>query len=177
MLPADEMKALVDEIVVVGNELRAYCGHHKVPARPRPGATPAALTAIRNRFARRVPPSYVQLLSLYDGIDNFDWVDVSVLTTTFLLSHPDQDRVWVEAGNFPAGERFIFAQSDTDPHAIAFLFNRVGDDGEMEVMDFDNDGPVETYQNLEAYLRDRRDWFASEVAKEKADRAGLTDDE
>jgi hypothetical protein len=175
MLAADEMKRLVDEIVALGNELRAYHGQSDDPARPHPAASPAALKAIRKRFARRVPPSYLQLLSLYDGVDNLDWVDVSLLTTTFLLAHPDQDQAWVQAGNFAAGERFIFAQSNSDPHAIAFLTQRVAD-GEMEVIDFDYE-VVKTYPNLEAYLRARRDWFAKFVAREKAARAGLSADD
>lgn len=176
MLKADEMKRLVDEAVALGNELRAYHGHSDLLARPHAAATPAALTAIRKRLGRRVPPSYLQLLSLYDGVDNLDWVDVSLLSTTFLLTHPDQDLSWVKAGNFAAGERFVFAHSSTDPHAIAFLTRQVAD-GEMGVIDFDNDGAVKTYPNLEAYLRARRDWFAKFVAREKADRAGLKGDE
>ena len=77
---------------------------------------------------------------------------------------------------YAAGERFIFAQSSIDPHAIAFLTRQVAD-GEMGVIDFDNGGAVKTYPNLEAYLRARRDRFAKFVAREKADRAGLKGDE
>ncbi len=176
MLTADEIKGLVDEIVALGNQLRAYHGHTDLLARPHPPATPTELTAIRKRLGRRVPPSYFQLLSLYDGVDNLDWVDVSLLSTAFLLSHPDLDLSWVKAGNFAAGERFIFAQSETDPHAVAFRTQEVNG-GEMEVIDFDNEGSVKTYPNLGAYLRGRRDWFAKYVAREKADRAALSDND
>ena len=176
MSTADEMKGLVDEIVALGNELRAYHGHDDLLARPHPPATRAALTAIRDRLGPRVPPSYFQLLSLYDGIDNLDWVDVSLLSTTFLLSHPDLDLSWVKSGNFAAGERFIFAQSETDPHVVAFLTQEVNG-GEMQVIDFDNEGSEKTYPNLGAYLRARRDWFAKYVAREKADRAALSTDD
>jgi hypothetical protein len=178
MLSVDQMKALVDEIVALGNELRAFGDHDDTPARPRPSATAAALADFKRRYGGRVPPSYLQLLSIYDGVDNFDWVDVSILSTEFLLAHDDLDEDWVEeAEAFAAGEAFIFAQSDSDAHIVAFLSRKVGADGEMKVVHLDSDGPIGKHKNLEAYLRERRDWFAEAVAEEKADRAGLSDDE
>lgn len=175
MLPVDQMKTLVDEVIALGNELRVFHGHDDTPARPRPASV--ALSAFATRYVGRVPPSYLQLLSIYDGVDNFDWVDVSILTTDFLLAHDDLDEDWVDAEAFDEGELFVFAQSNTDAHAVAFLTKTVKKDGEMKVVDFDTDGPPVEYENLEDYLRSRRDWFAEAVAEERADRAGLSDDE
>lgn len=177
MLTAGQMKALVDEIVAMGNELRALHGHDDEPAKPRPAPTAAALNAFKSKHGSRVPPSYLQLLSIYDGVDNFDWVDVSLLSIDFLLTNDDLEEDWVEVEAFAAGEAFVFAQSDSDAHVVAFLTRKVGADGEMRVVHLDADGPLGKHKNLEAYLRSRRKWFADALADEKADRAGLPDDD
>ena len=176
MVSAAEMKSLVEEIVALGNVLRVYHGHVKDLAVTRPKASPADLAAVRG-ITPHLPPSFLQLLSICDGVDNFDWVDISLLSSDYLLNQPDPTGPWIEGAAFSKGERVIIGQSDTDPHAIAFLTETVAEDGEMEVMDFDNDGPIETYPHLEAYLRARRDWFANAVSEEKADREGIADDE
>ena len=176
MLTLDQMKELVDEIIDLGNQLRTFHGHGAHAARPYPPGSSKNLAVFRGKHAQ-LPPSYLQLLSIYDGIANFDWVDVALLSSDYLLTQPDPTAAWIDGGSFAKGERFIFAQSDTDSHAIAFLTDPISDDGEMEVIDFDSDGPVETYQHLEAYLLARHEWFANAVAGEKADRAGLADDE
>ena len=177
MLSVGQMKALVDEIVALGNELRVLNDLDDTPAMTRPPATAAALNAFKARFARQVPPSYLQLLSIYDGVDNFEWVDVSLLSTDYLLTYDGLDRDWVEAGALPADGAFIFAQSDSDDHIVAFLTRNVGADGEMEVVHLTAEGPIGEHKNLEEYLLARRDWFASELAREKADREGLSDDD
>jgi hypothetical protein len=177
MMPVDQMKALVDEIVSLGNELRAFHEFDDEPARPHPAATAAALTAFKNKYGSRVPPSYLQLLSIYDGVDNFEWVDVSLLSIDYLLTHDNLDDHWVEVEAFAPGEAFIFARSNSDPHVVAFLTQKVGADGEMRVIHLDADGPRGKHKNLEAYLRSRRKWFAEALAEEKADRAGLSDDD
>lgn len=177
MLTLDQMKAIVDETVALGNELRAFHGHANIPARPRPAATAAALNAFKAKYLKRVPPSYLQLLSIYDGVDNFDWVDVSLLSTEFLLANDDLDEDWVEAEYFDEGEAFIFAQSDDDAHVVAFHTKKKGKDGEMRVFDFAASLEPKEYASLEDYLKRRRDWFAKYVAREKADRAALSDSE
>jgi hypothetical protein len=177
MLSAGQMKALVDEIVAIGNELRVLNDLDDTPAMTRPAATAAALNAFKAKYGRQVPPSYLQLLSVYDGVDNFEWVDVSLLSTDFLLTHDDLDEEWVEAGAFPALEAFVFAQSNSDAHVVVFLTRQVEADGEMAIVHLDAEGPLGEHKNLEEYLLARRDWFAGELARQKADREGLSDDD
>ena len=112
-----------------------------------------------------MPASYLQLLSIYDGIDNFEWVDVSLLSTDYLLTYDDLDRDWVEAGALPADGAFVFAQSDSDTHIVAFLTRKVGADGEMAIVHLDAEGPLGEHKNLEEYLLAHRDWFAGELAQ------------
>ena len=63
------------------------------------------------------------------------------------------------------------------PASAAFLLKTAGADGEMHVIRLDASGPLQEHEGFEAYLRDRRDWFAEYVAQEKADRQGLKNDE
>jgi hypothetical protein len=177
MLSEGQMKALVDEIVAIGNELRVLNDLDDTPAMTRPPATAAALNAFKAKYGRQVSPSYLQLLAIYDGIDNFEWVDVSLLSTDFLLTNDDLDEDWVEAGALPADGAFVFAQSDSDAHVVAFLTRKVGADGEMEVVHLAAEGTIGEHKNLEEYLLARRDWFASELAQQRADREGLSDDD
>lgn len=177
ILTTTQMKALVDEIVLLGNELRVLSEIDDQPAKAHSAATGAAMKAFESKYGGRVPPSYLQLLSIYDGIDNFDWVDVSLLSTDYLLTHDNLDEHWVDIEAFDPGEAFIFARSNSDPHVVAFITQNVGADGEMRVVHLDSDGPLGKHKNLEAYLRDRRKWFADALDEEKADRAGLPDDD
>ena len=177
MLSPAQMKTVVDEIVSLGNELRALNELDDEPARPHPAPTAASLAAFKGRYGSRVPPSYLQLLSIYDGVENFEWVDVSLLSIDYLLTHDHLDNHWVDIDVFAPGEAFIFARSDSDAHVVAFLTQEVGADGEMKVIHLDSDGPVGKHKSLEAYLRSRRKWFAAAVAEEKADRAGLSNDD
>jgi len=104
-------------------------------------------------------------------------VDVSLLSTKFLLANDDLDEDWVDAEAFDAGEIFVFAQSDSDAHAVAFKIREVAKNGEIPVVHFDSDGVPGEHKDLAEYLRERRDWFANALAEAKADRDGLSDDE
>lgn len=177
MLSMNELKVLVEEVIALGNELRAFHGHDDTPAQQGPAPSARSLAVFNERFSNSVPPSYLRLMSVFDGIENFEWVDVSILSTEFLLNHSDLEESWVEAGACEPGDLFIFAQSDTDAHVVAFLLKTGRADGDMRVIRLDASGPLQEHEGFEAYLRDRRDWFAKYVAQEKADRQELKSDE
>lgn len=172
-----EMKALVDEIIDLGNELRRYHELDDKPAKAFPAPTKNTFDSFKRCFVGKIPSSYLQLMSIYNGIENFEWVDVSILSIEFLMENDDLDEDWVDAGWYGKGDLFIFAQSDSDAHVLAFLIKTVDDDVEMKVLHFDTEGPLGEYKNFEEYLKDRRNWFKQSLATEKADREGLTDDE
>ncbi|HHP7234817.1 MAG TPA: hypothetical protein ACFCUC_09315 [Desulfobacterales bacterium] len=177
MLSKDKIKNLVDEIIKLGNELRKYHELEDEPAKAYPPPKKTTLDVFKNRFAGNVPPSYLKLMTIYNGIENFEWVDVSILSIEFLMKNENLDESWIEAGAYNEGELFIFAQSDSDAHVVAFLIKKADDKGEMEVVHFDAGGILGRHNNLESYLKDRRNWFKQSLELEIADRDRLHNDE
>jgi hypothetical protein len=164
-----DLKTAVDRVIAAGNELRELYGHDE-RAVPRAPADPKALPSFAKRFKGKVPPSFVELLGIYDGIDKFDWVDLTLHGSAFLTEHPDLDETWVEAEKAKRGELFVVGWADTDSSCIAFERTTVGRDGEMPVLNFDSKGPVWRAKNLRAYLAMRAAWFRKHAAKKRADR-------
>jgi hypothetical protein len=175
MLSADEVRTLVGDIIELGNELRQYHGFEDEPAKAHPPPDKVALDSFAKHFKGKLPPSYLQLIAINNGIENFEWVDVSILSIEFLMKHEKLEKYWVDVGAYNKGDLFIFAKSDSDAHVVAFLTRTVDDKGEMEVAHFDAGGLLGQYKNLDEYLRDRREWYVKSVAMEKADRQGLAD--
>ena len=177
MLSRNKMKSLIDEIIEIGNELKRYYELEEIHAKANSAPPKAAIKAFDERFSGKIPPSYIQLMSIYNGIENFEWDDVSILPIEFLMKNDDLEEDWVDAGVFEKGDLFVFAQSNSDALAVAFLIKTGDEDDEMEVIHFDAGGTLGKYKNLSEYLRARHFWFKESLEKEKADRAGLTDDE
>ena len=178
MLNKKDMQALINEIIELGNELRLYHEVDDENADANPAPEEKLLSDFEKRCPFKFPPSYLRLLSIYNGVENFDWIDVSLLSMEYLMQHEDLENYWVDVDAFSKGELFIFAQSKSEDQVIAFLTKTVGDDGEMKVVRLDvSRGVIEEHQNLEKYLRDRCDWFAHYVAKEKADRKGFSEND
>jgi hypothetical protein len=176
MLTAAEMKKLVDEIIATGNELREVSELDQVAAAHGPADT-ATLAKLRTTLGTKIAPSYLQLLSIYDGIECFDWVDVCLFGAKELVAKPNRDKSWVEAGAFGAGEAFVFAEAKQDASVLAFRLNKPAANGEFPVVSLDGGGVLGEYGSFESYLKERRQWFADSLATEKADRAGLSDDD
>src|SRR5215813_5318345 len=96
MLSADEMKALIDESIELGNELRRYHEFEDEPAKAHPAPRKAVLDSFAKRFKGKLPPSYLQLLSIYNGVENYEWVDVSILPIEFLMENDKLDGYWID---------------------------------------------------------------------------------
>lgn len=175
MISRDEMSAQVEGIIEAGNKLRHYS---ELPdlAVANDGASPQLLQKLQAKLGK-LPPSYVQFLSLFDGISNFEWTDVAMLSAQYLIDNDDLDEAWVDSGAYQDGELLIFGDSDMDSHSVAFLRKTADADGEMKVVNFDSGGPLSEHDNFESYLKERLEWFQESLATEKADRDALSDDE
>lgn len=175
MLSASEMKELIAEVVVLRNALGAQEEMDEVAA-AGPAPPKALVDRLVKHFKGKLPPSYVQLLSLHDGVANLEWVDVSILTIAERIEGKlrDDEESWVDADRYKAGELLIFAQSESDSHVVAFLQKHVDASGEMKVVHFDAEGDSGAYDNLEAYLRARRDWYRKYLKPKKATKAKTT---
>ena len=172
-----EMKRCIDDVITLGNEVRAV-NELDQRASANPAASADALDRFAQRFAGQFPPSLLQLLSIYNGVKCFDYVDVDLFSWEYLTQNSVAlEEEWVDAGKFQPNEIFVFGRSDFDSLAVAFLKQQRKADGEMPVVIVDARGVQADYSSLEDYLRSRREWFEEQVQLEKADRAGLRDDE
>jgi hypothetical protein len=176
-MTVEAMQRLIDEVITLGNELRRVNDLDQ-RAKRRPPASPVAVEALTQRFPGKLPPSFLQLLSISDGIDNLDYVDVTIFGSSYLVENATVlEEEWVDAGKFTPGEVFVFARSDWDSVAAAFLPNQRHADGELRVVFFDARGIVGEYDNLEQYLLGCKTSFEQNLAKEAADRAGFQPDD
>jgi hypothetical protein len=177
MIDPKQMQAIVDDIVELSDELRRINELDQRGLR-RPAASSAALANLQRRFPGKVPPAFVQLLSIYDGVDNFNYVDLSIFGVDYLLSNAAAlEEEWVDAGKFAAGEIFVFARSDMDSIATAFLVQQVRADGEFRVVYFDARGIVGEYDDLEHYLTACKQALEHNLARDAADRADFDPDD
>jgi hypothetical protein len=172
-----EMKHCIDQVIALGNEVRA-ANELDQRAAAKPAASPDILARFATAFAERIPPSFSELLSIYNGVICFDYVDVDLFSIEYLTRHSvELEEEWVDAGKFQSNEIFVFGRSDSDSLAVAFLLRQRRDDGEMPVVMVDARGVLVEYSSLEDYLRSRREWFEEQMQLVKGDRAGVRDDE
>lgn len=153
----EELKDTLDSIVTLGNQLRV---RSDLDERATPSAPLSALH--RQRLLEAipdVPPSFLRVLQIYDGVQFFEWADISLRGADYLCAHRNLDASWVEAGRVAEGELLIIGESESDANVIAFLRSTAREDGEMEVMDFDSGGEIWRYPDLETCLKARLKWF------------------
>jgi len=176
-MKTDEMEQCIVDVIRLGNRTREL---NELDQRASAHAAPSAerLAQFAKHAGDSVPPSMLRLLALHDGISCFDYVDVDIFSTSYLIQHEQElEDEWVDAGKFAAGEIYVFARSDSDSLALAFLLRKRRADGEMPVVMIDARGVLAEYPSLADYLRSRREWFQEQVELEKADRDSLRDDE
>jgi hypothetical protein len=177
MISDQELKQLLDNIIDIGNLLRDYHGVGYDRAVANTGAVTTKLAKLQADLGVALPPEYLRALAIYDGIANFDWVDVALFSADFLTSHPNLDEDWVDSGQYRAGQLFVIGRSNTDPLTVAFDRTVVDVNGDMQVYRFDSGGMLSEHVNFETYLRERLDWFRQSVATAEADRRSLPDDD
>jgi hypothetical protein len=170
MSPA-EMKQCIDGVINLGNEVRA-ANELDQRAAAMPPAAADALNGFSLTFAGKIPPSFLQLLSIYNGVKCFDYVDADLFSIEYLTGNfVELEEERVDAGKFQANEIFVFGRSDFDSVAVACLIQHRKNDGEMPVVWFDARGVLAEYPTLEDYLRSRREWFQEMLQIEERRRA------
>ncbi len=157
------MKEIINEIICLGNKMKGD-ENKDIFAKEGIPATTVMIKKLKKTFGNKISPSYTKLLSIYDGITNFEWTDLSLISIAYLLENQNLDEDWeIEdwgAINYSAGELFIFGQSDSDSHLLAFDLTKPNSNGEYNVVHFDTNGVIgEPYENLETYLNQRFNWF------------------
>ncbi len=164
------MKEVVGKILRVDRELKSFADFEDSLAIPAAPATDEAIQELRRLLNRPIPPSYVQLLRLHDGIENFYWVEEDLVSTTFRREYPDYAAHWEP----PDFDFFVIGD---DWEAVAFDMSTQRDDGEMEVVEFLRNVERHRWSSLSDFLRGYLERMEDRLIKERADRALLDDDD
>ena len=176
MLSAEEVVQIVSEANRLSDELRAYFDLADEPACSHPPADEAALAELQLMYPNQIPPSFIRFLSLFDGVDNFEWVDVSILPVKRLLRTSILENIWVDCEKWSRGDIWIFGHSDYDSHILGFCQQTPPVNGERLVLEFDVHGKLREFQDFDSYLLDRLHRYHEEVKAERTNRANLEDD-
>ncbi|RWP60251.1 SMI1/KNR4 family protein [Mesorhizobium sp.] len=170
----DEISSLIKKIAEDAVIYRRYFELDElVPQFGKP-ASKNNIDKIKSMFSGDLPEDYIDLISLHDGIKNFDAPDMEILSTDFLTKNPGVlEEVFVNANRFDKGEIFIVFQEASDPHSVAF---RRSGEGRVTVIDFDAQDDIAEFDTLLDYLNFRSDDLRKAISRFEADRKGLLDD-
>lgn len=168
-LTRDEMETILRRILEVDRELKHFHDLERANAVPHAHAARDSVQRLEAVLPFELPASYVQMLGIVDGVDNFYWVDNDLLSSSYLLDHPDYSRHWERP------EMFFFIMGD-DWEAVAFDTANKDTDGEMEVVEFDRNTEDMRWPSLSDFLIGYKERLEDWLARARADRA-QTDDE
>ncbi|HEY6877859.1 MAG TPA: SMI1/KNR4 family protein [Polyangiales bacterium] len=116
-------------------------------SRANPPASEGQVQALCDALPFRLPPSYLELLRISDGIARFKWVDADLKSTAQLLADPGLDD-WPER---PELWVFIYGADTSD--GVAFDRRTCDASGEMEVVELANYQEDMRHPSLSAFLR------------------------
>jgi hypothetical protein len=136
---------------------------------PYPPATSAELEQVSQQLKLRLPPSYLQLLSIHNGIDNFYWIENPLHSTAFFARAPKY------AAHYELPDQFLFI-SGPDWITVGFDKTTQLPDGEMEVIEGDKTGETDRWPSLSDFLVGYRDRLEKWYADAQGDRAKTDDD-
>lgn len=139
------------------------------PVSPRPPATQLALRKLAATVPFPLPPSYVQLLCIHDGIDNFYGIRGQLLPSSYRLDFPNFERDW----NRP---HLLFFVEDDDFNAVAFDTNMRNPECEMEVVEIAENIDSDRWPSLSDFLIGYMERIENWLANEQADRSVADDD-
>ncbi|MEP6653920.1 MAG: SMI1/KNR4 family protein [Myxococcales bacterium] len=135
---------------------------------PHPPATPANLQNLDRSVKVRLPPSYLQLLSIHDGIDNFYWTDNPLRSSSYIINTPSyQD-------HYEIPDQFLFI-TGSDWISVGFDKQTQKTDGEMEVVENDKSGEATRWPSLPSFLMGYCERLEEWVRDAHADRAKVED--
>jgi len=129
----------------------------------RPPAAPQVLSDLAASVRFPLPPSYLRLMSLHDGIDNFYGIRGHLLHSRFRHIFPDFDKEWKRP------QMWVFI-ADNDWNAVAFDTNTRNAEGEMEVLEIADNIDADRWLSLTDFLIAYRQRMETWVATEQADR-------
>lgn len=172
-----EMKELINETIALQYESDSLYTNAPVRAQPNPPAQPEEIQRLEGHLKDRnltLPPSYRQLLGIYNGVRNFMKLDrLSLRSAKEIEKSHEDDFDWEDFA--PLGD-FVFGSGDETAAFICFNPEVVDENGEMEVVIVDESGGTAECENLEAFLRWQLTYHKDVIERFHANRADLKDD-
>jgi hypothetical protein len=135
----------------------------------RPPADPEALKNLVASVPFQLPPSYLQILGIHDGIDDLYGIRGSLLHSGFRLDFPNFDKEWGRPN------MWIFI-ADNDWNAVAFDTDTQSAEGEMEVQEISDNLDADRWPSLSDFLIGYSERMEGWLAAELADRTEADDD-
>jgi hypothetical protein len=169
-MTTEQMKELLDLLIEATYERNRFSDEDATRPEPGPPATPERLAALERHWGRRLPPSYRQLLGIYDGMTQF-WFEIPLLSTQDIIDDTHERSTFEEP--FPELWKWIFACGTESYDALAFDTAQTADDGEMAVVLVGDEGEDERWPTLEAFLQDHLARVQAQLEQERADRKDL----
>jgi hypothetical protein len=139
------------------------------PVAPHPPATPYNLQTLTADTPFGLPPSYLQLLRIHDGIDNFYGISGDLLPSTYRLTFPDFEKDWKRP-------HLLFFIMDNDWNAVAFDTKTRDVAGEMQVLEIADNVDADRWPSLSDFLLAYNERMQAWLTGELADRAKVDDD-
>lgn len=140
----------------------------KHPPHPHPPASAEALAKLGALVPWKFPPSYIQLLRIHDGIDNFYGINGELLSSAQRLTPHDFESEWRRS-------QLLFFIMDDDWNAVAFDTTTRNSDGEMEVLEIAENVDSDRWPSLADFLVGYKHRLEGWLAGEEADRSKVDD--
>jgi hypothetical protein len=127
-----------------------------------PPASEEELSALSAAVPFSLPPSYLDLLRINNGVTNFKWIRDHLISSHERIQSPDLDD-WPDRP-----EMWFIIAGDDNSDGVAFDRNTSDLDGEMEVVEFANYREDSRWPSLSdflaGYLARLEDWILREQA-------------
>jgi hypothetical protein len=117
-----------------------------------PPATKPALRARAAASPHPLPPSYLDLLELHDGIAGFYGIDGELVSSSYRGEHDEQWRDSTQLADCPELANLVFFAMDSDGSAASFDATTRDSRGEMQVIEIRDYRELERFDSLASFL-------------------------
>ena len=165
-------ESLIRHIVQALEEINVFEGlddeANKVKCHPP--ASKQEIEKLKQALPFALPPSYIQLLSIHNGIENFYRINGKILSASHRLQYSYDHEDW-ERPNL------LFIAMDDSWNAVALDSMTLDAEGEMEVQEFDRNVETTRWSSLDEFLEGYSERLREYLQNARADRAQMDDDD
>jgi hypothetical protein len=169
----DRMKEILELTLAIQSKNANYEGNKIPGAHLASPVTEVDLLKLKRHLARleaNIPPSFIQFLSITDGIEGYMQLQsLSLRSAKEIVESQQSDCQW---DDFAPLHEFVIASGDTGAF-IAFDRSRASPSGEMPVVWIDESGNRTEFSDFYKFLQEQLQFQKDVLAMNEADRANL----